>query len=64
VIAHKDLAEKTAYAITKTVLTARSLSAAGPAAISTRAVNAVKNKIVPYHPGAIRALSELGVVVS
>ncbi len=61
VVAHKDLDEATAYAITKAVLTARDLSAAGPAAASTKATNASKNKVVPYHPGAIRALAELGV---
>lgn len=63
VISHKDLDEKTAYAITKAVMTAPDLSAAGPAATSTRPVNATKNTVVPYHPGAVRALAELGVTV-
>ncbi|MFI5002236.1 MAG: TAXI family TRAP transporter solute-binding subunit [Reyranellales bacterium] len=63
VVAHKDLNEGTAYAVTKAVLTAKDLSAAGPPAASTRAANATKNKVVPYHPGAIRALAELGVKV-
>ena len=61
VIAHKDLDERTAHAITKAVLTAKDLSRAGPAASATKAANASKNKVVPYHPGAIRALAELGV---
>ncbi len=63
VVAHKDMPEATAYALTKAVLSAKDLSGAGPAAASTRAENAGKNKVVPYHPGAIRALSELGVKV-
>jgi uncharacterized protein len=63
VIGHKDMPETTAYALTKAVLTAKDLSGAGPAASSTRAENAGKNKVVPYHPGAIRALGEMGVKV-
>jgi TRAP transporter TAXI family solute receptor len=63
VIAHKDMPESTAYALTKAVLSAKDLSVAGPAAASTRAENAGKNKVVPYHPGAIRALAEMGVKV-
>jgi uncharacterized protein len=63
VVAHKDLSEATAYALTKAVLSARDLSGAGPAAASTRAANAGKNKVVPWHPGAIRALAEMGVKV-
>ena len=63
VIAHKDMPEATAYALTKAVLSTKDLSGAGPAAASTRAENAGKNKIVPYHPGAIRALAEMGVKV-
>jgi TRAP transporter TAXI family solute receptor len=63
VIGHKDMSEATAYALTKAVLSAKDLSGAGPAAASTRAVNAGKNKVVPYHPGAIRALAEMGVKV-
>jgi TRAP transporter TAXI family solute receptor len=63
VIAHKDMPEATAYALTKAVLSARDLSGAGSAAASTRAENAGKNKVVPYHPGAIRALAEMGMKV-
>jgi TRAP transporter TAXI family solute receptor len=63
VVGHKDMPEATAYALTKAVLTARDLSGAGPAAASTRAANAAKNKVVPYHPGAIRVLAEMGVKV-
>ena len=63
VIAHKDMPEATAYALTRAVLSARDLSGAGPASASTRAENAGKNKVVPYHPGALRALAEMGVKV-
>ena len=63
VVAHKDMPETTAYALAKAVLSAKDLSGAGPAAASTRAENAGKNKVVPYHPGAIRALAEMGVKV-
>jgi uncharacterized protein len=63
VVGHKDMPDATAYALTKAVLSAKDLSGAGPAAASTRAVNATKNKVVPYHPGAMRALAEMGVKV-
>ena len=59
VVAHKDLPEATAYAITKAVMTAKDLPSA-----STKVANATKNRIVPYHPGAVRALAELGVKVT
>jgi TRAP transporter TAXI family solute receptor len=61
VIAHKDLPEATAYAITKAVLTSKTLvDAVGAVGHSTSARNAGVNTIVPYHPGAERALKELG----
>lgn len=63
VVGHKDMPEATAYGLTKAVLSAKDLSGAGPAAASTHAANAGKNKVVPYHPGAIRALAEMGVKV-
>jgi len=63
VVGHKDLPEATAYELTRAVLSAKDLSGAGPAAASTRAANAGKNKVVPYHPGSIRALAEMGVKV-
>ena len=64
VIAHKDLDEGLAYRITKAVLAAKDLpTTAGAAASSTNAANASKNTVVPYHPGAIRALAELGVKI-
>lgn len=64
VVAHKDLEEDLAYRLTKAVVTAKDLAAfAGVAANSTKAENAPKNTVVPYHPGARRALAELGVQV-
>jgi TRAP transporter TAXI family solute receptor len=64
VIAHKDLPEATAYAVTKAVLSSKDLvAAAGAAAASTKASNAGMNKVVPYHPGTVKALGELGVKV-
>lgn len=60
VIAHKDLPDKIAYAITKAVLSSTMLvEVIGPAARSTSARNAGVNTIVPYHPGAERAIKEL-----
>jgi TRAP transporter TAXI family solute receptor len=60
VICHKDLPEATAYAITKAVLTSKTLiDAVGAVGRSTSARNAGVNTIVPYHPGAERALKEL-----
>jgi uncharacterized protein len=60
VIAHKDLPDAIAYAITKAALSSKTLAEAiGPAARSTSARNAGVNTIVPYHPGAERAIKEL-----
>ncbi|HEY4083641.1 MAG TPA: TAXI family TRAP transporter solute-binding subunit, partial [Burkholderiaceae bacterium] len=64
VIAHKDLPEPVAYAVTKAVLTSKDLvQLVGAPGGSTKARNAEVNKVVPYHPGAVRALAELGVTV-
>jgi len=64
VIAHKDLPDATAYAITTAVLTSKDLvQLVGAPGGSTRAQNAEVNKVVPYHPGAVRALAEMGVKV-
>lgn len=64
VIAHKDLPEATAYAITHAVLSVPDLVAiVGPVAAGTRAANAGTNTILPYHPGAARALRELGATI-
>lgn len=64
IIAHKDLSDSTAYLITKAVLSAKDLvQAVGAAAGSTKAQNAGVNKVAPYHPGAAKALAEMGVKV-
>lgn len=64
VIAHKDLPEDTAYTITKAVLTSKDLvQLIGAPGGSTTAQNAEVNKVLPYHPGAVRALAEMGVKV-
>jgi uncharacterized protein len=64
VIAHRDLPEPTAYAITKAVLMSKDLvQLVGAPGGSTTAQNAEVNKVLPYHPGAVRALAEMGVTV-
>jgi uncharacterized protein len=62
VIANKDLPIDTAYAITKAVLSATNpRSEIYPTAAGTRAANAVKNRIMPFHPGAMRFYAEAGI---
>ncbi|TVR05918.1 MAG: TAXI family TRAP transporter solute-binding subunit [Salinarimonadaceae bacterium] len=64
VIAHVDMPEETAYALTRNVLAAEDpASQIHPFAASTRAEYAPLNTVVPYHPGAIRALREFGVTL-
>ncbi|MEQ8709048.1 MAG: TAXI family TRAP transporter solute-binding subunit [Rhodospirillales bacterium] len=61
VIAHKDLPDSVAYALTRNVLTASDPAAQiHPFAAATRAKNAARNTVLPYHPGALLALRELG----
>lgn len=64
-VGNKDLPEPEAYALVKGVLTARNLvDVIGAPARSTSAANAPINTMLPYHPGAARALAELGVAVA
>jgi TRAP transporter TAXI family solute receptor len=62
VVASKDLPAETAYAITKAVLSAADpKSEIYPTAAGTLAANALKNRIMAFHPGAIRFHTETGV---
>lgn len=64
VIAHKDMPDAVAYELTKAALSAKDpAKEIHPFAAGTRAANAGSNKVVPYHPGAIKALKELGASI-
>jgi hypothetical protein len=62
VVANKDLPIDEAYAITKAVLSAVDpKSEIYPAAAGTLAGNAARNRIMPFHPGALRFYTEAGI---
>jgi uncharacterized protein len=62
VVANKDLANETAYAITKAILSAADpTSEIYPAAAGTPAGNAAYNRIMPFHSGAMRFHAEAGI---
>jgi uncharacterized protein len=64
VVANKDLPDEVAYAITKAVLSATDpKSEIYPTAAGTRAANASNNRILPFHPGAMRFYREAGVAL-
>jgi uncharacterized protein len=62
IVAHKDLAEVASYRLTKAILGSAGIAeATGGAGVGTTAANAVKNRVIAYHPGAARYLKERGV---
>jgi TRAP transporter TAXI family solute receptor len=64
VVANKDLPDEVAYAITKAVLSAADpKSEIYPTAAGTRAANAASNRILPFHPGALRFYRGAGIAL-
>ncbi|MBR0965294.1 TAXI family TRAP transporter solute-binding subunit [Bradyrhizobium diazoefficiens] len=64
VVANKDLPDHVAYAITKAVLTASDpQSQIYSGADGTLARNAPYNRVVPFHPGALRFYKEAGIQI-
>ena len=62
VVANKDLPADTAYAITRAVLSAADpKSQIYPTAAGTLARSAVNNRVMPFHPGAMRFYGEAGI---
>ncbi len=62
VVANKDLPFDTAYTINKTVLSAVDpKSEIYPSAAGTRSGNAVADRFMPFHPGAMRFYAEAGI---
>ena len=61
IIAHRDLPDAQAYAITKAALTALNPgSRIHPFVARTTAADSATNVVMPFHPGAARFLSEAG----
>jgi uncharacterized protein len=62
VMAHFDFPETDAYWITRTVLSAPDPLSIHASAGPTRAANAPNNRVVPFHPGALRFYKERGIL--
>jgi len=63
-IAHKDLDEKTAYDVTKTVLENNARMVQGhSAAKETVAANVDRNSFLPFHKGALKYYKEKGIAI-
>ena len=61
-IAHRDMTDDLAYAITRTALeNAARLAKSHPAGRETIAANAGRNSFLAFHPGAVRYYKEKGV---
>jgi uncharacterized protein len=64
-LAHKDMPDALAAEITRTILTsANPVADIHPTASDTRREHAVKNLVVPFHPGALAVYREMGVTVA
>lgn len=64
VVANRDFPDELAYAITKAVLSAADpRSEIYPSASGTRAANAANDRILPFHPGAMRYYREAGITL-
>ncbi len=62
VVCNAALADDLAYSLTRGALSATDPARdIAPIAAGTRAANAGTNRVVPFHPGAVRALREAGV---
>ncbi len=64
VVANAALPEPVAHALTRAALSAADPAREiAPSAAGTRAANAGTNRVLPFHPGAARALREAGAAV-
>jgi TRAP-type uncharacterized transport system substrate-binding protein len=64
VVSHTDLAEDVAYRITRAMLASSAPEREIHAfARGVRPQHAAANRVLPFHPGALRALGEKGVTI-
>ena len=65
IIAHKDLPDNVAYTLSRAILSSSDIVIATKGSgASTRPENANKNRVVPYHIGAVRYLKQSGFDVN